>query len=176
MDSILQGLSSGLAAAAAGIATTCLLRSIRPSARRDGSTMIVEYGRTMKVFAVVFWFFVAGASVATVFAPASDRMMAICVVGVFFLMILALHLEFFHVRICYDPGGLHLASPWRRSRFVPWSAITGARFSPVLQWYVLSTTKFGRIRLHLYLSGLQSLLDELLSRGIAIPAAARRHK
>ncbi len=138
--------------------------------------MVVEYGRTIKIFVVVFWLFAAGVAIGAVFASASDRTLAICVAGTFFLLILTLHLEFFHVRIRYDSSGLHLKSPWRRSRFIPWSAITEARFSSALQWYVLSTTEFGHIRLHLYLSGLQSLLDELSSRGISIHGSAPQHK
>jgi len=138
--------------------------------------MVVEYGRTMKVFVVVFWLFVVGGGIAAAFASAYERLIAVCVVGGFFLLVLSMHLEFFHVTIRYDADGLHLTSPWRRNRFVPWSAITGARFSLALQWYVLSTTGYGYIRLHLYLSGLRSLLDELAARGVSIPTAIPQPK
>ena len=131
--------------------------------------MIVEYDRAKKIFVVVFWFLTAFGFFAAVFAPPSERVMAIGMVSVFSLLVLSLHLEFFYVRIRYDSEGLHLASPWRRNRFVPWPAITEARFSQALQWYAVSTTGFGSIHLHVYLSGLQSLLDELSSRGVSIP-------
>ena len=138
--------------------------------------MVVEYGRTMKVFTVVFWLFLVGLGLAAAFAPPPERFIAVSVVACFFLAVLSLHLEFFHVVIRYDAAGLHLTSPWRRNRFVPWSAITGARFSPALQWYVLHTTGYGDIRLHLYLSGLQSLRDELATRGVSLPAAIPKHR
>ena len=176
MNSAIQGLSAGLAAAAAGIATSYLLRSVRPDARQEGSLTVVEYGRPMKLFVLVFWLFVAGAAVAAAFASEHDRIIAFCTVAGFFLLILSLHLEFFHVSIRYDTDGLHTSSPWRRNRFVPWSAITGIRFSSALQWYVLSTSGLGHVRLHLYLSGLQSLLNELASRGFSIPVATPKHK
>jgi hypothetical protein len=133
--------------------------------------MVVEYGRTMRIFVVASWLFVAGGAIAVAFASERERILAVCAMSAFFLMVLSLHLEFLYVVTRYDSTGLHLTSPWRRSRVVPWSAITGARFSHALQWYVLSTTSFGHIRLHLYLSGLRSLLDELSARGISIPAA-----
>ena len=165
----LQVFSGGIAVAAAAAVTTYFARNTRPSARQDGQTMVVEYDRTKKVFVIVFWVFTAFGSLAAVFAPPSERAMAIGIVSIFFLLVLSLHLEFFYIRIRYDSEGLHLASPWRRHRFVPWSAITEARFSRALQWYVVSTTDCGSIHLHVYLSGLQSLLDELSSRGVSVP-------
>ena len=180
MNSALQGLSAGLAAAAAAIGTSYLLRSVRPLARQEGSTSVVEYGRTMKLFVIVAWLFGAGGAIAAALTsngvPERVNLLVFCTVTGFLLMVLSLHLEFFHVSIRYDAAGLHMASPWRRNRFVPWSAITSAGFSPTLQWYVLSTSGLGYVRLHLYLSGLQSLLDELTTRGISIPAATLNRK
>ena len=180
MNSALQGLSTGLAAAAAGIGTSYLLRSVRPVARQEGGVSVVEYGRTMKLFVVVAWLFGAGGAAAAALTtdgvPERVNLLAFCTVTGFLLMVLSLHLEFFRVSIRYDSTGLHTSSPWRRNRFVPWSAITGARFSPILQWYVLSTSGLSYVRLHLYLSGLQSLLDELTTRGISIPAATLNRK
>jgi Bacterial PH domain len=162
---------SSLTAAVVIFVLTYLIRSARTSARKDGNAMVVEYGRTMKIFTIVFWLFVVvGVAAAYASASASAPLVATCVIGGFFFMVLVFHLEVFHVVIRYDADGLHLTSPWRRSRFIPWSAITGARFSSAYQWYVLSTTEHGFIRLHLFLSGLQSLLDELATRGVLIPA------
>ena len=169
MDSLAQGLTSGLAAAAAAFAVSYLLRSTKPVARKEGGVMIVEYGRTMKIFVVIGWLFSVVAAVLAVLASPSERSIAFSVTAIFFLIVLYLHLEFFHVYIRYDDRGLHLSSPWRSNRFVPWSAITEARFSAACQWYVLATRGYGHIRLHLYLSGLQSLLEELSSRGVSIP-------
>lgn len=171
MNPVHQGIAAGLAAAAAGIGTSYLLRSVRPVARQEGSEMVVEYGRTMKIFASASWLFVAALVVVAMFSSPHERNLALWMVIAFFLMVLSLHLEFFHVSIRYDSEGLHLSSPWRRNRFVPWSAITSVHFSRVLQWYVLSTSGCGCVRLHVYLSGLQSLLGELTSRGFCVPAA-----
>jgi hypothetical protein len=172
----LQGLSSGLAAIAAIAATTYLLRNVRPVARQEGGMAVVEYGRLMKVMVVIFWLFAVGAFIAAAFARQGDRVVAYCVAGSFFAAVLFLHLEFFHVTICFDEAGLHTTPPLRRGRFFPWSAITGIRFSPIAQWYVVSTSDLGRIRLHLYLSGLQSLLDELARRGYPIPPSPQRRR
>jgi hypothetical protein len=120
----------------------------------------------------VFWLFVVGGFVATTFARPDQRMIVYSVVGGLFLLVLWLHLEFFFVSVRFDETGLHTTSPWRRGRFIAWSSITGVRFSPLAQWYVLSTSQSGDVRLHLYLSGLQTLLDELARRGFSIPPAA----
>ncbi|HWB07306.1 MAG TPA: hypothetical protein VG796_30050 [Verrucomicrobiales bacterium] len=173
MSPELQGLSSGLAAAAAIIVTTWLLRAARPVARQEGAQTVVEYGRTMKVAVIILWLVVVGIAVAAAFARPGDRVTAYCVAGGFFLAALALHLESFYVSIRYDQTGLHTASPWRRSRFIPWSAITVVEFSAGWQWYVLYTKGHGCVRLQLFLSGLQTLLEELEHRGYFIPPSPR---
>lgn len=173
MSSELQGLSSGLAAAAAIIVTMWLLRAARPVARQEGGKIVVEYGRTMKVAVIILWVGVVGIFVAAAFARPGQRVPAYCAAGCFFLAALALHLESFYVSIRYDETGLHTASPWRRSRFIPWSAITSVGFSAGWQWYVLYTKGHGCVRLHLFLSGLQTLLEELENRGHFIPPSPR---
>jgi hypothetical protein len=173
-NSALQGLSSGLAAATAIAVTTYLLRAARPVARQEGKMTVLEYGRAIKALVIMFWIFDVGVFVAASFATEDERIWAYCAAGGFFLLVLSVHLEFFHVSIRFDDAGLHTTSPWRRTRFIPWSAITGIRFSTVAQWYLISTTEMGRVRLHLYLSGLRSLLDELARRGYPSPQLAQR--
>jgi len=177
---LLQSLLGGLAVAAAAFAASYFFRCVRPQARDEGCVMVVEYGRPLRVFVIVGWVFVAALSVAAAIVWSSDPrcegVMAIGSAGFFFLLVLICHLEFFHVAMRYDVEGLSLSSPWRRDRQIPWSAVTEVRFSQVLQWYEISTTGFGKVRLHLYLSGLQSLLDELVSRGIPIPSISFPHR
>lgn len=152
-----------------------LLNSVSPVARREGNVSVVEYGRTMKRFVIAIWIACAVITiVAGCFAPRGSKRevtIALWTLAGFVLALLCLHLEFFRVSIRYDTEGLRLASPWRRNRTVPWSAITGVKFSPAAQWYVVNTRGHGRIRLHMYLTGLESLLDELAWRGHAIPKA-----
>jgi hypothetical protein len=168
MDSILEGLVPGLAAAATAIALGYLIRTVRPRARREGEAAVVEYGRPMQLIVVVFWLSVAGGAVAATFVEPADRVVVFSIVACFLLLVLVLHLECFHVRIRFDGQGLRTSSPWRARRVIPWDAITGVTFSQMAQWYVIATRGQGRVRLHLYLSGLESLLTELRNRGFAI--------
>jgi hypothetical protein len=173
-NSALQGLSSGLAAAAAIAVTTYLFRTVRLVGRQEGNMTVLEYGRAIKVLVVIFWIFDVGVFVAAAFARGDEGVLAYSAAGGFFLLVMCLHLEFFGVTIRFDDAGLRTTSPWRRSRFIPWSAVTGIRFSTLAQWYLISTTEMGGVRLHLYLSGLPSLLDELARRGYPSPHWAQR--
>jgi hypothetical protein len=168
-----QGPSPDVTAHATHAVMMHLLNSVSPIARREGEVSVVEYGRTMKRFVIALWIAVPViALLAGFFAPRGTKRevtFAIWTLASFLLALLCLHLECFRVSIRYDADGLRLASPWRPNRFVPWSAITGVTFSTALQWYVVTSSGHGRIRLHMHLSGLESLLDELAWRGLAIP-------
>lgn len=164
---------SGLTVTATIAVTTLLFRSVCPAARQEAGKFVVAYGRNLKIVAAASWLLVVALFVCAAISRPSDRVAVFCVASAFFLLALYLHLEFFHVSIRFDDLGLYTTSPWRRNRFIPWSAVSTVRFSQLAQWYVLSTSRMGRVRLHLYLSGLQSLLTELDRRGIAIPLGTR---
>lgn len=173
MDVLLPILSKILTAAVVGAATVFLLRTARPAARREGGAGVIEYGRGMRLLVVVCWVFVIGVRVLAEFAAGENRFVGMCVSTAFFFLVLALHLEVFHVEMRYDAEGLRLASPWRGRRVVPWAAITGAEYSHLWQWHVLKTAGYGHIRLHMYLSGIGSLRQELAARGIELPVVRR---
>jgi len=171
-----QGLTAGFAAAAALFVTSQLMLAARREARREGATSVLEYGRPIRLLIVVLWLFVAVGGGLALFAAPEDRWIAACVVGGFFLMVLVLHLEFFRVRIAYDKEGIGTRSPWRFKRSIPWEEITGVRFSNLALAYVISTQHCGRVTIHLYLSGVQSLLDELKKHGFDVPPLPTQQK
>lgn len=139
--------------------------------------MVLEYRRPMKVFVIVLWILVLGGMAAiAIYAHPGQRERALAVLSIFPLMMLLLHLEFFGVSIRYDADGLRLKSPWRRNRTVPWEDITGITFEKGPQWYALSTTRYGKVRVHFWLSGIESLLYELEQRGFTIPSADLVHE
>ena len=109
-------------------------------------------------------------------AEPAQRVTLLIFWGAFLLMPLVLHLEFFHVSIRYDVHGLQTKSPWRRSRSIPWEDITGVTFQDTAQWYVISTTRYGKVRVPFWLSGVESLLTELQRRGFERPAAKIKWK
>ena len=168
MADFIPNLSGAAGAIAAAIALPLLLLTVRQNAAEAEGKRVLEYGRAMKVLAVVFWVGWIGLFVIALFAPAKDRVIAASLVGGFLLMILSWHLEVFGVRVEFDGGGIRTRSPWRRRREIPWSAAQRVWFSHTLQWYVVQTAGFGRVRLHIYLSGVESLLTELEARGVPV--------
>ena len=173
---VISNLSSGAAGALAAaivvpVVLFLILRTVRPTAHEVEGKRVLEYGRPMKLLVTVFWIFWVGFVVAALFAPAKDRVMAVAVVMGFLLMILSLHLEFFAVRVTFDAKGITSRSPWRRKREIPWSVVERVWYSQAMQWYVIQTIGFGRVRLHIYLSGVESLLHELEKR--SVPVARR---
>ena len=168
MADLMPNLSGVAGAIAAAIALPWIVRTVRPSAATIGGKGVLEYGRPMKVMAVIFWIGWMGFLVAALFAPTKDRVIAFTVVCGFLLLIVSLHLEFFGVRVTFDDVGIRTRSPWRPKREIPWSATNRVWFSQALQWYVVQTVGYGRIRLHIYLSGIESLLSELEARGVPV--------
>jgi hypothetical protein len=152
----------------AAIALSLVVRTVRPGAMEVNGQRVLAYGRPIKALAIVFWLCWVGFFVAAIFAPAEDRVVAAVVVLGFLLLALSLHLEFFGVRVVFDASGIRARSPWRPTRMIPWSAVTHVWYSPVLRWYVVETASLGCLRLHDFLSGTDTLLNELERRGMAV--------
>jgi hypothetical protein len=149
-----------------------LTRTVKPRARNEGESMVLEYGWPMKSFAIAGWLFFLGIMVwIALAAEPGQRERALVVFACFLVLPLLLHLEFFHVSVRYDVHGLQTKSPWRRNRAVPWEDITGVTFEKTPQWYALATTRYGKVRVPFWLSGIESLLSELQRRGFIIPQA-----
>jgi hypothetical protein len=160
--------SSTLVVLGVAIIIPFLMSTVRPTVEAIEGKRVLEYGRPLKIFVLVFWGFVVVVFAVALRASVEELPIAFALVGGFILLILPLHLEFFYVRIEYDDAGIRTRSPWRRNREIPWSAVTSAWYSQAAQWYVLETTGFGRVRLHTGLNGLESILSELESRGIPV--------
>lgn len=162
-----------LGAAAAAIALPLILWTVRPNAEIVGDKRVLVYTRPVKLFVAVFWLGCLGLSIAAMYAPETERALFALLAFGFFAMALAWHLECFGVRIVFDKAGITTHSPWRPGRRVLWASVLRVRFSPAAQWYVIDTQGHGRVRLHVYLSGIESLLTELERRGV--PVARRSH-
>jgi hypothetical protein len=171
---IIANLSGVVGATAAASVLPLILRTVRPAAAEVDGKFVLNYGRPMKVLAGVLWVCWLSFFVATLMVPPEVRALCVAVVLGFLLLPLPLHLEFVGVRVEFDESGIRTRSPWRPKREIPWSAINQVWFSPILQWYVVQTRGFGRIRLHTYLNGVEALLTELEARGVPVrgrPAA-----
>ncbi len=146
-----------------------LLQARQDQAASTEHGYVVRYGRTLKIFVGIMTALV-GALVAVVAVLPPVNWWAPVFVAIFFsLFLLPLYLEFFHVRIVVTQEALQCRSPWRPRRDVRWEEVTSVDFSPSLQWYRIHTRGKGVIRLHVLLSGLETLFDLLGRRtGMAV--------
>lgn len=159
-----------LGAIVAAIITTILLTWLTARAQRNarmiGGRKILAYGLSVRVFGwillLISLFIVYGA----LRASASQIIIAWCVGIAFSLMGSAVVLEFHFIRILFDDEFIYTFSPWRPSRKIPWTAISGYAFSDLNKWYILKTTSYGNIRLSILLSGLGTFSQELEKRKI----------
>lgn len=151
--------------------TVLLLKTVRAEAEPADGEIILQYGKSLRWLVSFFWVCCVGGFIVVLLAPPSTRVVAAIVVSIFFFANLSLHLELHYVQIKYDSSGITTVSPWRSSRRIPWSDVKIASYSAVARWYVIDTVSFGRIRLHDYLNGVQSLLDELVVRRIEVQRA-----
>jgi hypothetical protein len=171
MDDLSTILPAVAGAIGASVTLPLILRTVRAEASVDGNERVLTYGRPLKILTWVFWLFWIGLVGLALFMPKKepqDGLIAISLVIVFFAMIAVLHVELVGVRIVYDEAGVRTQSPWRHRREIPWSAMRRVSFSQAAQWHVVETSGHGRIRLHVYLNGIESLLEELQRRGVEI--------
>jgi hypothetical protein len=167
-------INSGLVGAiSAAIVMALLLTAVRTRVEPAHGETVLQYGKLLRWLVYLFWACWLGGLTAAFFAPASARLALVALLTVFFIAILAMHLEFHYVRVSYNSDGITAFSPWRASRVIAWPAVNRAWYSAAAQWHVIDTANSGRIRLHDFLNGVQSLLDELESRGIPVKRAGR---
>ena len=86
--------------------------------------------------------------------PRSISLLLRACLFIFLLLCFALLLETFLVCIRFNDRGIFTSSPWRPSRKIPWHSIVSYRWSENLQWHVLETRGYGKVRLSPLLLGL----------------------
>ncbi len=170
MDSLIRGLTSALAALAAGTVLYLFSRDAGKPVKKG----VLSYGPALSVVGML------GASIFLVvgyFTYLSEGFhdpVPFVILLILLLLCLAVVLEGTLVRLRYDDLGIHTSSPWRRSRTIPWYAITGYRWSGINKWHILETREYGRVRLSIYLRGLTDFFKVLRQRaGVVLPRQVR---
>lgn len=161
-------LSSALIGLIVSITLGLFLKSVNSNAVKENGKLWLEYGVVMKGFSAFTMLLVLGLLVASFSADESEKFAILIIILMFALLGGALVLEFFFVRIGFDNDGVVCNSGWRKTRTFKWDELESARFSQSLQWWEVETATNGKIRLHVYLNGLQDFLVELHQRGIKI--------
>ena len=130
---------------------------------------LIAYGTGLKVLSLVlsaFWlalgyvFWNYGGYEQYLNDP--DRGVWIILFVFYFIILLAviwLCLEFFLVRIEYDPDHITTRSFCRPRRRIPWESIIGYRFGSISLWHIFHTRNKGRIRIHLWMKGIPAFMD-----------------
>ncbi len=143
-----------------------LLRGSSSGTQKQSGISWLVYGKRMKGFALLFSGLVAALVVLWFIVEPKDKMPVLGMIAMFGGLTLPLFLEFFFVRIGYDSKEIYCHSIWRPNREIDWTEVESATFSESLQWWVISTKNSGKIRVHVYISGLTELLRELQNRGV----------
>jgi hypothetical protein len=165
-DDFARYVGTGLAVVMTPLALAWLRRSARVPARCKGGVFWLEYGPAMKWFALLCVVMAVSLGVG-VFHRATKHQDAVVWLFLLFAgLTLPLLIEFFLVRIGFDGDRIYCHSGWRRKRVIEWSDVASYRYSPMMQWWVIGTEKSGKIRAHIFLSGLDDLLAELSRRGV----------
>jgi hypothetical protein len=139
----------------------CLLNSRQHQAMSTEDGCVVQYGRALKIFVGVMAIAAGGLVSVVAVLPPVNWWPPVFLAIFFCLFLVPLYLEYFHVRIVVTEERLQCRSPWRAARDIRWEEVKSVDFSPSLQWYRIRTEGKGIVRLHVFLSGLQTLFDLL---------------
>lgn len=143
-----------------------LLRSASAKAKRIDGLLWLNYGVALKTFTLFFVGIVAALIAIWFNVEPKDKIPVLFLIGLFGALTLPMVIEFFLVRIGFDKEGIYCYSGWRTKRTIDWAAVESVEFSQSMQWWVVRTMGFGKIRASVFLSGLQEFLAELEKRGI----------
>jgi len=138
-----------------------LLRTVRPTARQQGSRHILAYGTAMRGVGIAMLLLSGLFLYAASRSSLDQRHMAWIVYGMLATCGLYVFVEMFFVRIEFDESFIYPFSPWRGRRRIPWSDVVSCGYSNVNRWHVVRTRSHGTLRVSIYLSGIGSFLERL---------------
>ena len=121
----------------------------------------VRYGRRMRALSVVTLVGCLVFLLAAFHSSPSQRVVAIFLATSLFGGSIWLVLETFFVKATVSETHLTHTSPWRGTRTVPWSAIVDVKFSELSSCHVLATAGFGKVRLSIYMLGVDRVFERL---------------
>jgi hypothetical protein len=150
-----------------GLGVSIVFTALRCQAQRGPAASELRYGSGMRALAVTMLFVVGFIAYAALHAREDQRWIAWPLACVFVLGAAWLLLEAFFTRVRFDEHHLYAFSPWRPARVIPYAAVTGFRYAETWQWHELATTRYGTLRLSIYLVGIEQF-GEFLDRRLAV--------
>jgi hypothetical protein len=157
MASLWPIISGVIGALLTGVILSWASRSAS-SARTDG---LLRYSGRMRAVAVGLLGIALFIGYGALHASPDQRLIAGVVgmtaltCGIWFVV------EAFSFRGRVTETHLVVRSSWRGVREVPWEAVEGYSFSDLNQWHVLHTRGYGKVRLSVYLEGVDQVAEQL---------------
>lgn len=157
-----------------------LRRMIRDAVTHSGKGSkqgALAYGPWMKWIGALCVILFLGMAVGFgITSPKEERMLVGIGFGTFVVLGLVLLVESCRVRITYNEEGIETHSPWRSSRRIRWSEVTGCDYSEISQWYRIHTKSQGVLRVSVLLNGVAGLLQALPCEHPAYPPVSASGK
>lgn len=142
-----------------------LRRSVTPRARQQGGAFPVGYGRPFKTVAACAWLVTVAIAVVCFLPSTKIEPGAVpFLIGLFLLLALYLHSEFFFVRLTYSDANITVHTRWGSEHRVAWQDVVSVQFSKASQNYVVRLRNGKKFTFNYFMSGYQSLLDEIQQR------------
>jgi hypothetical protein len=118
----------------------------------------------MRVFAIFASLLTVFLGFIALYAQGDQIYLAFGLTATFGLVSIWMLRETFLIRFRFDDSYIYERSPWGRSRRIPWSAIRTYRYSKFMQCPVFETQDYGKLRLSIYMSGLDAFYAMLVSK------------
>jgi hypothetical protein len=141
-----------------GLVFKWIRASIPGRSKHQGDVRVLEVWLPLKVFAVLFAFFLS-AWVAFYLYESFSPVKAVVLIAMCAGFVLAVCLDAFRTRIEFDSQEVRVYSPWWQMRTVPWSAFREQLNKPGTPGYVFATTEYGKVRIAPFICGQADFLE-----------------
>jgi hypothetical protein len=152
---------------------TLLMVTASRSAAVEGDKQVLTYSNVWKMVVRAGWLFPIVIAVVCVFSPPvpGERWIPFAIIGGFAAIAWPLTLEVFRRRIELDESGISQKSPWSQPVAIAWKDVRSVAFKMSGEVEVLST-RGKKVRVSIYLSGMETLAVTLETRLARLPSTA----
>lgn len=148
--------------------TWWIARSIEGRARVESGQAVVQYGPGIRALAYVGWIVAVAFTLIALLEPLFPWWARVYISLSAFFIAAVLHAEFHHALVRYDMLGMHFISPWRGDRLLAWDDVRRVAYDSFNDVYKIESATQGKFKLHKYMSGIESLIEELAERGVQV--------
>lgn len=166
-------MNSGVLGGLIGGAVTVLIfrslpRWISGTAPVLGGRYVMSYPKAIRWLSWVLLVPAAGYVIYYAIAKGGgwDTKGILFVAGLWTVVCMPLLLEVNVVRVEFDESSIYTFSPWRKKREIPWNDVVKHWFSETNQWHVFETRNRGKIRLGVFLQGIETFREHARQHGI----------